>query len=288
MTSSPVAYVNGCYVALEEAKVSILDRGFTYGDGVFETLRAYDGKIFRIERHLERLHRSAEALFMKLPESPETLEAILYETLRRNPWPDAILRFNVSRGESATSIDIDPGLPPTLTILVRPHESLAESCYRDGVSVYLVPDSAPRVAGLSGQVKSANFLSQILVRKIAQDRGAWDGIMLDLEGRVCDAATSNIFIVHQDALKTPRLNEYVLAGITRREVMELATRLDLACREEDLRADDLKQADEVFLTNTGIEILPVVEVDGQQIGKGQPGPLTRKLHRELLNRVASA
>ena len=137
-------------------------------------------------------------------------------------------------------------------------------------------------------MKSANFLSQILVRKIARDRGAWDGIMLDPEGRVCDAATSNIFIVHQDVLKTPRLNEYVLAGITRLEVMELATRLDLACQEENLRADDLKQADEVFLTNTGIEILPVVEVDGQQIGKGQPGPLTRKLHRELLNRVASA
>jgi len=288
MTTPPIAYINGQYVALEDAKVSILDRGFTYGDGVFETLRAYDGKIFRLDRHLERLALSAKALYLELPESTDKLAGIIYETLRRNPWRDAILRINLTRGESAASIGIDAEIPPTLTIVVRPYEPLGASLYRDGINVALIPDSAPRLAGLTQQVKSANFLSHILVRKMAQSRGAWDGVMLDHIGRVCDASTSNIFVVHQNTLKTPRLNEYVLAGITRQEVMELAAGLDLSCREEDLTGDDLKQADEVFLTNTGIEILPVVKIDSQPIGSGQPGPWTQKLHREFLNTVASS
>lgn len=287
MTASPIAYINGQYVPTEEAKVSILDRGFTHGDGVFETMRSYGGKIFRLEKHLDRLSHSAQAIFMELHESRENLEGIICETLRRNPWQDAILRVQVTRGEMPGGIDIDTGLPPTLTVVVRPHQPLTNSYYQEGVHVALIPDSAPHFSGLSHQIKSGNFLSNILARKIAQDLGAWEGVMLDHDGRVCDAATSNIFIVNEDKLKTPRLNEYVLAGITRQEVIAIASRINLICSEEDLFPDDLRQADEVFLTNTGIEILPVVQVEGQAVGTGKPGSWTRKVHQEFLNTVAS-
>ncbi len=284
----PIAYINGQFLPLVDARVSITDRGFIYGDGVFETMRAYGGQVFRIEEHLQRLDRSAQAIFLELPESTAKLQGIVNETLRKNSFTNAIVRIQVTRGENIHPVTMSKGNPPTLTITVQPYEALPENFYREGVTVALIPDSAPRIPGLNQQIKSTNFLPHIMVRKLAQQQGAWDGIMLDSQGHICDASTSNVFMVHANHLKTPPLNEYVLAGITRKEVIRLASEQNLPCTEVNLTANDLKQADEVFLTNTGIEVLPVVEVDGQKIGTGQPGPWSQKIHQEFLKSVASS
>ncbi|CAI2718325.1 aminotransferase class IV [Nitrospina watsonii] len=285
--TSPVVYVNGRFVPQAEARVSVLDRGFLYGDGVFETLRAYRGRIFRLLDHLERLQRSAEQIHLSVPESMGTLETLLYEVLKRNGLADAILRLALTRGESGGGFEMAPDALPTLVISARPAEPLAETLYREGVAVALIPDSAPHLPGAATQVKSANFLPYILARKMAQDRDCWDGILLNPQGGLCDTSTSNVFLVHEGVLKTPALNEYVLAGITRKVVLELARRLGISTLEMPLGADDLHQADEAFLTNTGIELLPVTRVDTHPIGSGRPGPMTEKLHREFLKSIES-
>lgn len=281
-----VVYVNGRFVPQEHARISVFDRGFLYGDGVFETLRAYRGRIFRLADHLDRLHRSAKQIHLTVPEAPDKLESLLYETLKRNELPDAILRLTLSRGEGS-GFDIAPDTPPTLVITARPVESLPKARYRDGVSVLLVPDSAPHLPGAAQQAKSANFLPYILARRMAREADHWDAVLLNHRGEVCDASTSNVFVVHDGTLKTPPLNEYVLAGITRKGVLELALRLGIEAREETILASDLLQADEVFLTNTGIELLPVTRVNDTAIGMGKPGAVTARLHAEFLKSIES-
>ncbi|CCQ91553.1 putative Aminodeoxychorismate lyase [Nitrospina gracilis 3/211] len=283
---TPVVYINGRFVPQEEARVSVFDRGFLYGDVVFETLRAYRGRIFRLADHLDRLHQSAGQIHLTVPKAADKLESLLYEVLQRNELYDAILRLTLSRGES-TGFDIVPDAPPTLVITARPVEPLPDSRYREGVSILLVSDSAPRLPGVTRQAKSGNFLPYILARHMALEAGHWDAILLNHRGEVCDASTSNVFIVRGGVLKTPPVGESVLAGITRKVVLELAQQPVVAACEETLQAADLHQADEVFLTNTGIELLPVTRVDDTVIGNGRRGPITARLHAAFLKSIES-
>ena len=281
----PVVFVNGLFWPQSRAQVSVLDRGFSYGDGLFETLRAYKGTVFRLEDHLDRWAHSARLIFLELPMTRGELRAAIYEPLERNGLSDAIIRLTVTRGEQAAGFSIDSEAPPTAVVHVRPFEALPGHLYAEGVAISLFSNSASRIGGIHSQIKSCNFLSQIVLRERARKEGSFEGIMIDDSQRIADGTTSNIFIVKDGGLKTPALNEFVLPGITRLAVLELAQSLGIPCAEQALTAEDIYQADEVFLTSTGIEILPVREADKRSIGIGEPGPITRRLRAMFLKTV---
>jgi len=277
----PIVYLNGKFVSLSQAKVSILDRGFCYGDALFETMRVYSGKIFQLDRHLDRLEHGAQSIFLKLPESRERIEEILYVTFSRNQGADAVIRLTLTRGEGILGKLWQADTSPTLSVYVRSYSAPPDEWYQNGVPIALIPNSAAKLGGLQEQIKSANYLSQILARKQAEDQNSVDGIMINDQGEVCDGTISNIFVVKDGELSTPAVNSYVLAGVTRQVVLKLATESGTVCKERSMAADDILQGDEVFLTNTGWEILPVTRVGGKAVGSGQPGPLTQALRREF-------
>jgi len=277
----PIVYLNGKFIPLSQANVSILDRGFCYGDALFETLRVYSGKIFQIDRHLDRLERGAHSIFLKLPESRERIQEILYETFNRNQGADAVIRMTVTRGEGTLGKLWQADTSPTLSVHVRPYSASPDEWYQNGVPISLIPNSAAKVGGLQEQIKSANYLSHILARKQAEDQNSVDGIMVNEQGEICDGTISNIFMVKNGALSTPASNGYVLAGITRQVIMGLATETGTVCKERTMTVEDVLQSDEIFLTNTGWEILPVTRVDGKAVASGKPGPLTQTLRQEF-------
>jgi len=281
----PIVYLNGEFIALADAKVSILDRGFCYGDALFETMRVYSGKIFHLNLHLDRLERGAKSIFLKLPESRERIQEILYETFNRNQGADAIIRLTVTRGEGVLGKLWQADTSPTLSVHVRPYSAPPEEWYQNGVPISLIPNSAAKLGNLQEQIKSTNYLSPILARKQAEDLNSADGIMINEQGEVCDGTISNIFVVKNGMLSTPAVNSYVLAGVTRQVVLKLATKMGTLCKEKSMTVDDVLQGVEVFLTNTGWEILPVTRVDGKTVGSGQPGPLTQALRREFRKSV---
>ncbi len=282
---NPIVYLNGKFVALADAKVSILDRGFCYGDALFETMRIYSGKIFNLNLHLDRLERGAQSIFLNLPESRERLEAILYETFNRNQGADAVLRLTITRGEGVLGKLWQAGTSPTLSVYVKPYNGPPEEWYQNGVPISLIPDSASRLGGLQEQIKSANYLSQILARKQAEDEDSVEGIMMNDKGDICDGTICNIFLVKQGELFTPAVSPYVLAGVTRQVVLDLAAHTGVTCQEKTLTAGEVLAADEVFLTNTGWEILPVTRVNGKSVGSGQPGPVSQALRQEFRKSV---
>ena len=277
----PTVYLNGKFVSLSQAKVSILDRGFCYGDALFETMRVYSGKIFQLDLHLNRLERGADCIFLKLPESRERTQEILYETFNRNQGADAVIRMTVTRGEGILGKLWQADTSPTLSVYVRPYSGPPDEWYQNGVPISLISNSATKLGGLQEQIKSANYLSQILARKQAEDQNSVDGIMINEQGEVCDGTISNIFVIKDGELSTPAVNGYVLTGVTRQVVLELATEMGTVCKERAMTADDVLQGDEVFLTNTGWEILPVTRVDGSTVGSGQPGPVTQALRQKF-------
>jgi branched-chain amino acid aminotransferase len=283
----PIVYLNGEFVPLSQAKVSILDRGFCYGDALFETMRVYSGKIFHFDLHLDRLESGARRIFLELPESRDRIREILYETFNRNQGADAVIRLTVTRGEGVLGKLWPADTTPTLSVHVRPYRASPDEWYQKGVPVSLIPNSATKQGDLQEQIKSANYLSQILARKQADEQNSVDGIMINDQGEICDGTISNIFIAKNSALSTPAVNGYVLAGVTRQVVLKLAAATGIACEEKSLTADDVLQADELFLTNTGWEILPVTRVDGKTVGSGEPGPLTQALRQEFRKCVAA-
>ena len=276
-----IVYLNGLYYPLHAARVSVLDRGFSYGDAVFETLHAYGGRVFRLEEHIDRLFRAADQIFLHLPMTRGEISQAVNNILGCNHFPDAILRVNVSRGEQVPGLHINPETTPTVSIIARSHAPLPFKYYTEGVKISLFPQSACRTAGVSPQIKSGNYLSQIVIRELAARKGAYEGILMDGNGYIAEGTTSNIFIVSKGVLKTPSLSEYVLAGITRQVVLEIARENNIPCAELPMRAEDVYEADEIFLTNTGIELLPVGIADERSIGVTCPGVTTRFLAAEF-------
>ena len=280
-----VVYINGLFTPLKNAKVSILDRGFCYGDGLFETMRACKGNIFRSDHHLERLFRSLPLIFIDLPMTRQEVRAVLQETLNRNKFKNAIIRLTVTRGINEPSFQIDPEVPPTLVVHARPHHPLPKAIYRNGVQITLLTLPAPTLPGVNQGLKTCNYLSNILVREISQRQGSMEGIIVDPILGVTEGATSNLFIVKQGVLKTPAVNNSVLEGITRRVVLEIARDHKIPIEKGLLTAEDVLTADEVFITNSGIDIVPVVRVDNASIGNKKPGVLTRFILDEFLKSI---
>lgn len=271
-------YCNDRFVPQEEAVVSVFDHGFLYGDGVYETLRAYRGRVFQLAEHLARLERSASRIQLHLPVSRERLAGLVRESLSRNQLQEAYLRITVSRG--AGEIGLDPALckSPTLVIIARPFQPYPESIYTEGVSVIVARTRRNLPEALPPQVKSLNFLNNILAKMEAKAAGAHEALMLNHREELTEGTTSNVFAVQGGRLRTPSVECGLLEGITRGLVLQAAAELGIPAEETRLTVADLMQAEECFLTNTTQEVLPVTRVDGRMIGDGRPGGMTRRLH----------
>ena len=281
----PIVYINGLFTPLRNAKISILDRGFCYGDGLFETLRASNGQIFYIQQHIDRLFDSLQQVLIELPMTRLELTKAVKETLARNKYKNAIIRLMVTRGDTESNIQIDSKIHPTLVINIRPFTPLPKVAYKKGIRVMLFQERANLVNGLSLRLKSCNYLSNILIKEFSNKKNYTEGVVVDPDFGVTEGTTSNIFIVEQGQIKTPPLSPYVLAGITRQVVLEIARDHKIPFTEEKITADELIYADEVFITNSCIEIVPVTQVNSNFIGLKKPGILTRFIHEEFLKCV---
>lgn len=281
--AEPTVFLNGLFIPLGSARISVVDRGFSYGDGLFETMRSYNGKIFRLNAHLERLYQSLGTIYLNIPMTVEEMKSAVCETLAKNRQPDCMIRLTVSRGGQTAGFHIDPDTAPTLVILVRSLEDLPKKWYDEGIQVSLYPNTAQKIGGLQRSIKSCNFLTNILIREKAHRENSTEGILMDDRGHITEGTTSNVFIVNDGILMTPAINEHVLPGITRQAVLDIAPRLRVPVVQKSISAEDIYHAEEVFITNSRIEILPVKRVDDRTIGG--PGTITRRLHAEFLKTV---
>ncbi len=280
-----VVYINGFFTPLCNAKVSIQDRGFCYGDGLFVTLRASKGKIFRLEQHIDRLFKSLSQIFIELPMTRIELMKVVQETLARNKYKEAIIRLTVTRGETQSHIQVDSDVPPTLVVNIRSFTPLPKAAYKKGIRIKLFQERANLTNGLRQRLKSCNYLSNILVKELSNRKDFMEGVVVDPDFGVTEGTTSNIFIVKQGILKTPPTSPYVLGGMTRQVVLEIARAHKIPFQEERISLEGLLEADEVFITNTGIEIVPAIQIDSQGIGNRKPGILTVFFHDEFLKCV---
>jgi len=280
-----IVYINGLFTPLCNAKISIQDRGFCYGDGLFETLRSRKGQIFRLEQHIDRLFKSLPQIFIDLPMTRLELMKVVQETVARNKYKETIIRLTVTRGETQSHIQIDPDIPPTLVVNIRNHIALAKTFYKKGVQVKLFQERANLTNGLGQRLKSCNYLSNILVKEHSDRDKFMEGVVVDPDFGVTEGTTSNVFIVQQGVLKTPPAGPYVLQGITRKVVLDIAREHKIPFKEERITAEDLFKANEVFITNTGIEILPVTQIDSKPISNKKPGILTGFFHDEFIKCV---
>jgi branched-chain amino acid aminotransferase len=274
-------FLNDTFVRKEEAVVSVFDHGFLYGDGIYETLRSYGSRLFMCQQHVARLFRSAEAIGLTIPIQREQWPELLHESMARNdlgtPQRDAYLRITVSRGVGG--IGLDPRLcpSPTIVIMAQPLVAPAAAVYDTGVDVNLATTRRNLPSALSPQIKSLNFLNNILAKREALAAGAFDSVLLNWEGHLTECTVSNLFFVTDGQLRTPSLDCGLLDGITRSIVLQLAKEQNITVEEGRFTPTQLCQSDECFLTNTSMEIMPVTSVDRKPIGNGKPGPLTRTL-----------
>ncbi len=283
--AEPIVFFNGLFMPLHLARVSVVDRGFSYGDGLFETMRSYKGNIFRLDAHLERLYQSLDDIYLEVPMTVGEMKTAIEETLLKNGQPDCMIRLTVSRGEQAGGFYIHTETVPTLVIIVRPLEALPKEWYEQGIKISLFPSTSKKIGGLARSIKSCNFLSNIIVRELAHQKNSVEGIMIDDQGLITEGTTSNVFVVKEGILRTPEINENILPGITRQAVLDIAEQLGMPVALQALTAEDIYYAEEVFITNSRIEILPVRRADDWLIGEGSPGPMTRLLHAEFLKSV---
>jgi branched-chain amino acid aminotransferase len=282
---SEIIFLNDKFLPIKEAAVSVLDRGFTLGDGLFETLRAYGGNVFRLEDHLERLFHSAQKIFLEIPYSKERLAEIVKETLKKNQLQEAYIRITITRGEGSTGLSFPEKPHPTIVVYVKEFPHIPKEYYEEGIKIATFPNSATQTANLNPQVKSCNYLSQIIIKELARRKKAFEGIILEDDKKVTEGTVSNIFIIKDGKLKTPSQSPFILPGITRKIVLELAQKTQIPSEENQLTVENIYQANEVFIANTGIEILPVSHADSMIIGNGKPGKITNALREAFFKTV---
>jgi len=274
-------YLNGKLVPKEEAKVSVFDHGFLYGDGVFEGIRIYNGRIFKLKEHIERLYASAHAIDLKPPLTQEELLQATVETVRANNLRDGYIRIVISRGEGDLGLDPKKCPNPTVVIIADKIAIYPEEVYKKGMKIITVSTRRNSPQALNPNIKSLNYLNNILAKIEANRANVPEAIMLSIEGYVAEATGDNIFIVKNKTLITPPLHLGVLPGITRQTVIELAKERGIITEEKPFTLYDVYTADECFLTGTAAEIVPVVEVDGRQINGGVPGEITLLLMKDF-------
>ncbi|MFQ5552755.1 MAG: branched-chain-amino-acid transaminase [Thermoplasmata archaeon] len=282
-----LAYVDDEFLAESDAKVSIFDHGLLYGDGVFEGIRAYSGRVFRLDDHLRRLYDSAKAIHLEVPIPVDELRDLILELCRRNELEDGYIRPVVTRGRGDLGLDprkVRGG--PTVFIIARPFEVLYGDKYDEGLE--LITSSYRRVPpqSVSPNIKSLNYLNQILARVEANIHEADEALLLDLQGYVSEASADNFFVVRDEVLHTPPTVS-ILQGVTRQTVLEIAEELGYEARERFFTLFDVYGADEAFITGTAAEIGPVVRVDDRVIGDGKPGRITKQITARFRDLVHS-
>ncbi|WP_447969466.1 aminotransferase class IV [Nitrospira sp. M1] len=279
-SSSPEwIYLNDKFVTRDHATISVFDHGFLYGDGVFETLRAYRGKIFQLERHLERLKVSCDRIGLSLPITTSHWPELLSESLRRNELLDASVRITISRGVGAIGLDPTLCAHPTVVIMAKPVTPYPSEFFQKGVQLAVVNIRRNPIEAQPPEVKALSFLNNILGKHEATQAGCFDAVMLNMDGFLTECTTSNIFFVCQGQLCTPSVDCGILCGITRDVVLMLAKEEGLPVVEGKFMQEQLLSAEECFLTNTGMEVMPVSHVDGHRFGTSCPGVWTVKLHQ---------
>ena len=277
MTESLI-YIDGNLVPESEAKISVLDHGLLYGDGIFEGIRAYKGVVFKLREHIERLYDSAKFLKIEIPLSKEELIEAILETIRKNGLTDCYIRVVVTRGVGDLGLDPRKCGKPSIIIIAKPMGPLLG---KKTVSLIISSVRRDGVDATNHQAKSLNYLNSILAKLEAISAGADDAIMLDNRGFVSEATGENVFIVKNGKIMTPPPTSGILLGITRNCIIELARKLGYEVMERELTPFELITADEVFLTGTAAEIVPVESVNGRKIGTRVPGPVTERLIKEF-------
>ncbi len=274
-------YCNGEYVPEEEAKVSVFDHGFLYGDGIFEGIRAYYGRVFKLERHLKRLYESAKSIHLEIGISEDEMEEIVLETCRQNNIRDGYIRLIVSRGKG--DLGLDPRKCPKAAIFCIADQIALypASLYDEGMELRTVAIRRNNPDSLNPRIKSLNYLNNILAKIEANLAGMPEAVMLNQEGYVAECTGDNIFIYREGVLRTPPVSVGILEGITRNSVLELAERLGIKTSQDLFTRHDLYTADECFLTGTAAELIPAVKVDGRVIGQGKPGETFKMLLQEF-------
>jgi branched-chain amino acid aminotransferase len=269
-------WLNGKIVDSKDAKVSVFDRGFLYGDGVFDTMRAYDGSVFALEDHLARLERSLRIAKIKVPYTKKKLAEYIRRLLKLNRLKNAYIRVSVSRGEGRFGIDMRDDFTPTVVIMAKEFAPYPRWMYDKGITAKVVTARLNELSPVS-RIKSLNFLNNILAKLEAKEAGFDEAILMSTRGFISEASTSNIFIVAGEKVITPKLESGALAGVTRKVVLKLAGRLKFLPWEKFLSYSELVRAEEVFLTSSLVEIVPIVNIDGHKINNGRPGRVTANL-----------
>lgn len=278
-------YLDGKFVDQADARISVFDHGLLYGDGIFEGIRIYGGNIFRLDEHLERLEYSAKAILLKMPWTRKEIADATCETCRQNNLQDGYIRLVVTRGVG--DLGLSPWLCPRPSIFIIADKIALYPAehYTKGLEIVTVPTRRMNAAALSPAVKSLNYLNNILAKIEARQAGALEAIMLNDQGYVAECTGDNIFIVHKGEIITPAASQGALKGITRSAIFDIAREVGVAIREADMTRYDVWNADECFLTGTGAEVIPVVKLDGREIGSGKPGTVFGKVLQAFRRRV---
>jgi branched-chain amino acid aminotransferase len=278
-------FLDGKFVDQADAKISVFDHGLLYGDGIFEGIRLYQGNIFRLDQHLERLEYSAKALLLSMPWTRQEIAEATCETCRQNDLSDGYIRLVVTRGIG--DLGLSPWLcpKPSIFIIADKIALYPAEHYTTGLSIVTVPTRRTNPAALSPAVKSLNYLNNIMAKIEARQAGALEAIMLNDQGYVAECTGDNIFIVHKGEILTPAASQGALKGITRDTIFDIAKEIGVPIREADLTRYDVWCADECFLTGTGAEVIPVVKLDGREIGTAKPGAVTQAVLAVFRRRV---
>lgn len=270
-------YINGEYVDKEHAAISVFDHGLLYGDGVFEGMRSYGGKVFRLEAHLKRLWDSAKSIWLNIPLQPNEMAQAVNDTLTRNQIQDGYVRLIVTRGQGTLGLDADLCANPQVIIITDHLALYPEEYYSNGLEIVTASSVRNHPAATNPRIKSLNYLNNILAKIEGMKAGCIEALMLNHKGEVAECTGDNIFLVRGRQLLTPPTDAGILEGITRAAVIELGEEAGLTVREIALTRHDVYVADECFLTGSGAEVIPVVKVDDRPIGDGKPGPVTADL-----------
>ena len=277
MTKELLIYLDGKIVPESQAKISVFDHGLLYGDGCFEGIRFYNGRVFRLEEHTRRIYDSAKALLLNVPMTPEEMIRATIETVKANGLRDGYIRTVITRGVGTMGLSPYKCPKPSVFIIAASIQLYPESAYETGLIMATVATRRPRHDILPPQVKSLNYLNNVMAKVEAIQAGAEEGLMLNDQGLVAECTGDNIFIIRDGVVSTPPLSAGALDGITRRVAFEIAATLGIPMRERDLTRHDIFTADECFLTGTAAEVIAAVKLDQRVIGDGKPGPITKRI-----------
>lgn len=270
-------YIDGRYYSESNAKVSVFDHGLLYGDGVFEGIRAYHGRVFKLKEHVDRLFCSAKAILLEIPMTREEVTEAVLDACRRNGVRDGYIRLVVTRGVGTLGLNPNRCQRPSVIVIAGRIQLYPPALYKNGMAIVTVPTTRNLINAVNPAIKSLNYLNNILAKIEANIAGVEEAIMLNAEGFVAECTGDNLFVVRGGQLLTPPLSAGALYGITRGVVMDLAREQGTPVSESNLTRYDVYNAEECFLTGTGAEVIPVVRVDGRVIGSGKPGPVTGRL-----------